>query len=152
MCRENICLFAVLIVSVIMDKSLVKSSGIFYLKSKFFIIRILIYFSFLLIPILSQKSGDLPFIFSALAGVLYTLSMMGQWFFLGKEIDHRLKIYFRVNSSMDRVVYRLFLGMFFFILYFNFLYLFPEIKGWMVSSRLTKSRICFASSSDKRTS
>ena len=109
-----------------MDKSLAKSSGIFYLKSKFFIIRVLTYFSFLLIPILSQKSGDLPFIFSALAGVLYTLFMMGQWFFLGKEIDHRLKIYFRVNSSMDRVVYRLFLGMFFFVLYFNLLYLFPH--------------------------
>jgi len=109
-----------------MNSLRVRKSGIFYLKSKFFIIRLLTYFSFLLIPILSQKSGDLPFIFSALAGVLYTLFMMGQWFFLGKEIDHRLKIYFRVNSSMDRVIYRLFLGMFFFILYFNVLYLFPH--------------------------
>jgi hypothetical protein len=51
---------------------------------------------------------------------------MSQWFFLGKEIDYRLKIYFRVNSSIDRVVYRLFLGMFFFIVLFNCLYLLPS--------------------------
>jgi hypothetical protein len=49
----------------------------------------------------------------------YILFIVSQWFLLGKEIDHRLKIYFRVNSSIDRVVYRLFLGMFFFILLFN---------------------------------
>jgi hypothetical protein len=56
-----------------------------------------------------------------LAGLmtLYILFIVSQWFLLGKEIDHRLKIYFRVNSSIDRVVYRLFLGMFFFILLFN---------------------------------
>jgi hypothetical protein len=46
---------------------------------------------------------------------------MSQWFLLGKEIDHRLKIYFRVNSSIDRIVYRLFLGMFFFVILFNLL-------------------------------
>lgn len=108
-----------------MEKTLVNSSGIFYLKSKFFLIRVLSYFSFLLLPVLTQKSVQLPFIFSSFAAIFYILFIMSQWFFLGKEIDHRLKIYFRVNSSMDRVVYRLFLGMFFFILYFNLLYLFP---------------------------
>lgn len=112
-----------------MEKALVKSSGIFYLKSKFFLIRVLTYFSFLLIPIWTQKSGDLPFVLNGFAEILYILFICSQWFFLGKEIDHRLKIYFRVNSSMDRIVYRLFLGMFFFILYFNFLHLFPE--KWM---------------------
>ncbi|OUR93034.1 hypothetical protein A9Q84_21255 [Halobacteriovorax marinus] len=57
--------------------------------------------------------------------LLYSAFIMSQWFFLGKEIDHRLKIYYRVNSSIDRVVYRLFLGMFFFIILFNLLYLLP---------------------------
>jgi hypothetical protein len=109
-----------------MEKALVKSSGIFYLKSKFFLIRILTYFSFLLIPIWAQKSGDLPFVLNGLAEILYILFICSQWFFLGKEIDYRLKIYFRSNSSMDRIVYRLFLGMFFFIIYFNVLYLFPD--------------------------
>jgi hypothetical protein len=51
--------------------------------------------------------------------------MMGQWFLLGKEIDHRLRIYFKVNSSLDRLVSRFLLGMIFFTLYFNLLSLFP---------------------------
>jgi len=51
--------------------------------------------------------------------------MAGQWFLMGKEIDHRLKIYFRVNSSIDRVIYRLLLGMTFFLFYFNILSLLP---------------------------
>jgi len=57
---------------------------------------------------------------------LYIVFMIGQWFMLGKEIDHRLKIFFKANSSLDRVVYRLLMGMTFFILYFNFLSLFPS--------------------------
>jgi hypothetical protein len=58
--------------------------------------------------------------------------MVSQWFLLGKEIDHRLKIYFRVNSSIDRVVYRLFLGMFFIVIYFNLLSLLPH--KWIYNS------------------
>jgi hypothetical protein len=40
----------------------------------------------------------------------YIMFMGGQWYLLGKEIDHRLKIYFRANSSIDRVLYRLIIG------------------------------------------
>ena len=57
--------------------------------------------------------------------ILYTMFVASQWFMLGKEIDHKLSIFFRVNSSFDRILYRLLLGMFFFILYFNLLYLLP---------------------------
>ena len=57
--------------------------------------------------------------------LLYITFIVCQWFLLGKEIDYRLKIYFRVNSSMDRVAYRLLLGMCFFILYFNVISFFP---------------------------
>ena len=46
------------------------------------------------------------------------LFMGGQWFLLGKEVDYRLKIYFRANSSMDRVIYRLLLGKLTIVLYF----------------------------------
>ena len=56
---------------------------------------------------------------------LYMAFMVGQWFLLGKEIDHRLKIYFRVNSSVDRIIYRLVLGMISMIVYFNLLSLIP---------------------------
>ncbi|MBC7714352.1 MAG: hypothetical protein H7177_13490 [Rhizobacter sp.] len=102
-----------------MDNTLANSSNIFKLKWKFFTFRLVSYFSFLLIPVYVQKGLELRPI--ALAGLmtLYILFIVSQWFLLGKEIDHRLKIYFRVNSSIDRIVYRLLLGMFFFILLFN---------------------------------
>jgi hypothetical protein len=102
-----------------MDNTLAISSNIFKLKWKFFTFRLVSYFSFLLIPVYVQKGLELRPITLAALMTLYILFTIGQWFMLGKEIDHRLKIYFRVNSSIDRVVYRLLLGMFFFILLFN---------------------------------
>jgi hypothetical protein len=56
---------------------------------------------------------------------LYVVFMMTQFFYLGKELDHRLKIYFMVNSSLDRVVYRVLSGMSIMVFYFNFLNLLP---------------------------
>lgn len=55
--------------------------------------------------------------------------MMGQWYLLGKEIDHRLKIYFKANSSTDRLLYRLLTGKVFFILIFNLFGIFPEVMA-----------------------
>lgn len=102
-----------------MENTLANGSNIFKLKWKFFTYRIVSYFSFLLIPVYVQKGLELKPLALAFLMSLYILFIVSQWFLLGKEIDHRLKIYFRVNSSIDRVVYRLFLGMFFFILLFN---------------------------------
>lgn len=104
-----------------MENTLGNSSGIFILKSKFFIYRVLSYCSFLLIPILAPKGVNLHPAMQGFLMTLYICFILSQWFLLGKEIDHRLKIYFRVNSSIDRVVYRLFLGMFFFVMLFNLL-------------------------------
>ena len=104
-----------------MDNTLANGSNIFKLKWKFFTFRLVSYFSFLLLPVYFQKGLSLNPLTTAMLMTLYILFTVGQWFLLGKEIDHRLKIYFRVNSSIDRVVYRLFLGMFFFILLFNLL-------------------------------
>ena len=100
--------------------------GIVYLKSKFFIYRLVSYFSFLLIPVWVQKSIHLNHAALCLMMTLYIMFMMGQWFLLGKEIDHFLNISFRVNSSIDRIIYRLFLGMIFFIIYFYLLSLLPN--------------------------
>lgn len=108
-----------------MENTLAPRSGIIYLKSKFFLIRVVTYFSFLLLPIWIPKTMLASPALQAVAISLFILFICSQWFFLGKEIDHRLKIYFRVNSSMDRLVYRVFLGMFFFIIYFNFLSFLP---------------------------
>ena len=103
-----------------------ENTGILWTKSRFFLQRFIIYFSFLLIPLWIQKTLNLPPFFQPLLMALYILFMMRQWFFLGKEIDYRLKIYFRVNSSIDRVVYRFFLGMCFFSIYFNLLSFLPS--------------------------
>jgi hypothetical protein len=102
-----------------MKNTLENSSGIAALKWKFFTYRAVSYFSFLCIPVFVQKGMHLGMGFEAFFMSLYILFIIGQWFLLGKEIDHRFKIYFRVNSSIDRVVYRLFLGMIFFIILFN---------------------------------
>lgn len=104
-----------------MRNTLEDSSGITRLKWKFFTYRAVSYFSFLCVPIFVQKSLHLPMWLQAFFMTFYILFITGQWFLLGKEIDHRLKIYFRVNSSIDRIVYRLFLGMIFFTILFNFI-------------------------------
>ena len=101
-------------------------SGIVYLKSRFFIYRIIGYFSFLLIPVWVTKTFHLNHGQLCLMMTLYIIFMMGQWFLLGKEIDHFLNIYFKINSSIDRTIYRLFLGLIFFIIYFNLLSFLPN--------------------------
>jgi len=95
-------------------------------KYKFFFYRLIGYFSFLFVPVYSQKyiSSEQPLAFPMM--VFYLCFLVGQWFLLGKEVDYRLKIFFRVNSNMDRIVYRLFLGLSLFIVYFNLINLFPD--------------------------
>ncbi len=58
--------------------------------------------------------------------IAYLMFMGGQWYLLGKEIDHRLKIYFRANSTIDRVLYRLIIGHATMILVFNLMSFIPE--------------------------
>lgn len=52
--------------------------------------------------------------------------MAGQWYLLGKEIDHVLKIYFKANSSIDRILYRLILGNTTTMIIFSIMSFFPE--------------------------
>jgi hypothetical protein len=106
--------------------------NILLLKSRFFLVRALTYSSFLLFPIYIPKSVNLSPIWQCMIMLVYILFMCGQWFLLGKEIDHRLKIYYRVNSSLDRIIYRIFLGMIFVILYFNLINLLEP--KWLYNS------------------
>lgn len=58
--------------------------------------------------------------------------MGGQWYLLGKEIDHRFKIYYRANSSMERIVYRMVMGSIVMLLLFNLFILFPSaVQGYL---------------------
>ncbi|MGE3608952.1 MAG: hypothetical protein AB7I27_05150 [Bacteriovoracaceae bacterium] len=93
-----------------MNITLEKNSNILWEKCKFFLSRALTYFSFLLLPVWIQKSTELSMFMQSILMALYLMFMAGQWYLLGKEIDHRLKIYFRANSSIDRILYRLVIG------------------------------------------
>jgi hypothetical protein len=109
-----------------MDNTLVKNSNILWEKSKFFANRALIYFSFLLLPVWIQKSLEINIFVQSLMMLAYLVFMAGQWYLLGKEIDHRLKIYFRANSTIDRVLYRLIIGNAIMMLIFNLMSFLPQ--------------------------
>lgn len=109
-----------------MENALEKKSNIAWEKSKFFINRLLIYFSFLLLPVWIQKTLQINIFVQSLVMLLYLMFMGGQWYLLGKEIDHRLKIYFRANSSIDRVLYRLVIGNAAMMVIFNLMTFIPD--------------------------
>lgn len=109
-----------------MDNALAKNSNIWWEKSKFFINRLLIYFSFLLLPVWIQKTLEINIFVQSLLMLAYLMFMAGQWYLLGKEIDHRLKIYFRANSSIDRVLYRVIIGNATMMIIFNLMSFIPD--------------------------
>lgn len=109
-----------------MVKTLGKRSSIVLQKSKFFIFRLFIYFSFLLLPIWIQKSVELSLFSQSLMMLFYSMFMASQWYLLGKEVDYRLRIYFRANSTVDRILYRLLIGYGVMILFFNLLSFIPQ--------------------------
>jgi hypothetical protein len=104
-----------------MEKTLVNNSNIIWTKSKFFINRAFIYFSFLLLPVWIQKTAEINLFVQSLLMLAYLMFMAGQWYLLGREIDHRLKIYFRANSSIDRILYRIIIGSATMMVLFNFM-------------------------------
>lgn len=95
-------------------------------KSKFFFNRVLIYFSFLLLPVWIQKTLEINIFVQSIMMLCYLMFMGGQWYLLGKEIDHRLKIYFRANSSIDRVLYRVIIGNATMMILFNIMAFIPD--------------------------
>ena len=115
-----------------MTNTLEKNSSILKQKVKFFLFRAVTYCFFLLTPIWLPKAIELPKAIQVPLMVLYIMFMMTQWYLMGKEIDHRLKIYFRVNSSIDRLIYRMSLGMFFMVILFNLLSFLPA--KWIYNS------------------
>jgi len=109
-----------------MQNTLAKSSNIAWEKSKFFINRAVIYFSFLLLPVWIQKTSEINIFAQSLLMLAYIMFMAGQWYLLGKEIDHRLKIYFRANSTIDRVLYRVLIGNATMMVIFNLMTFIPD--------------------------
>ncbi len=109
-----------------MENTLVKNSSIGWEKSKFFVNRAVIYFSFLLLPVWIQKSIEVNMFVQSLLMLAYLMFMAGQWYLLGKEIDYRLKIYFRANSTIDRILYRLIIGHATMMILFNLMSFIPD--------------------------
>ncbi len=109
-----------------MSNTLTNNSDIWWEKARFFISRILIYFTFLLLPVWIPKTLEINIFVQSLMVLLYLLFMAGQWYLLGKEIDHRLRIYFRANSSIDRVLYRVIIGSATMMLIFNVMSFIPD--------------------------
>jgi len=88
-------------------------------KARFFITRLLTYFSLLLLPVWIPKLLTLHPLFHFLLIISYLLFLFSQWYLLAKEIDHRFKIHVKTNSSLERTLYRVLAGQAFMILYFN---------------------------------
>ncbi len=109
-----------------MEDSLAKKSDFLKIKYKFFINRLVIYFSFLCIPIWVQETLGMNLLFQSGILLAYMFFMGGQWYLLGKEIDHRFKIYYRANSSMERIVYRIIMGSIAMMFLFNIFSFLPE--------------------------
>ena len=108
-----------------MIKALAKRSDILKRKYAFFINRILTYLMFLLIPIYIESIAKMNLFTQSLILIIYMFFMGGQWYLLGKEVDHRFKIYYKANSSIERILYRLVLGTVLTIVLFNIFSLFP---------------------------
>lgn len=109
-----------------MAKTLANKSGFFKEKAKFFLFRGFSYFSFLMLPIYLQEAHESGVIVHLAGLLIYNLFMISQWYFLGKEIDYRLKIYIEVNSSIDRIIERTLLGFILMVLWFNIISLLGE--------------------------
>lgn len=109
-----------------MVKTLVNKSDILKKKYIFFINRILTYCLFALIPFYINEITQLSLFYKSIILVIYMFFMGGQWYLLGKEVDHRFKIFYKANSSIERILYRLVLGTILTIFLFNLFSIFPD--------------------------
>lgn len=80
----------------------------------------------MLLPVWIQKTLELNIFIQSLMMLAYLLFMGGQWYLLGKEIDYRFKIYFRANSTIDRLLYRIVLGHTLMIFILNLMSFIPD--------------------------
>lgn len=66
---------------------------------------------------------------SLLGSMLYFLLNIPLFLFLGEFLDFQFKIYFQVNSSLDRYIYRIFSGMILQTIFIQFILNLPESFG-----------------------
>ncbi len=101
-------------------------------KASFFLSRLLIFLIFFLLffpsgPMLPWREsleGTKGYLF--FSSCYYFFFLLLQWYYLGREIDYRFKIYYKVHSALDRPVYRLLMGMMIMLVLFNWSVYFPS--------------------------
>lgn len=105
---------------------LFNQNSLLFIKSRFFITRLITYFSLLLLPVWIPKLLPMHQFFHYLVILLYLMFLFSQWYLLAKEIDYRFKIHVKTNSSMERTLYRILVGQTFMIFYFSLLGFIPN--------------------------
>jgi len=95
-------------------------------KWQFFLQRFFLYFGFLLIPLWMNRVVETTPLFQLGVLLSYIVFLFAQFYLLAKEVDHRLKISVRAQSSTERILYRLVIGQSFFLLYFFLLNYIPQ--------------------------
>ncbi len=105
--------------------SLFNKNSLLFTKSRFFLTRLITYFSLLLLPVWIPKLLPLHQVFHYLVILLYLMFLFSQWYLLAKEVDYRFKIHVKTNSSMERTLYRILVGQTFMIFYFSILGFIP---------------------------
>jgi hypothetical protein len=95
-------------------------------KWQFFLQRFFLYFGVLLIPLWINRIVETNALFQLFILLIYIVFLFGQFYLLAKEVDHRLKISVRAQSSTERILYRLVIGQSFFLVYFFLLNYIPS--------------------------
>ena len=106
--------------------SIFNTDSLLFQKSRFFLTRLITYFSLLLLPVWIPKLLPMHPIFHYVLICLYLMFLFSQWYLLAKEIDYRFKIHVKTNSSMERTLYRLLVGQTFMIFYFSVIGFIPH--------------------------
>jgi hypothetical protein len=106
--------------------SLLNKNSLLIAKSRFFLTRLITYFSLLLLPVWIPKLLPMHTFFHYLLICLYLMFLFSQWYLFAKEMDYRFKIHVKTNSSMERTLYRVLVGQTFMIFYFSLMGFVPN--------------------------
>ncbi len=95
-------------------------------KIGFFLSRISVYTLGLSLPFSFEYLANENKIYGYLSVFLYFVFLTSNWYLWGKEINYRFKIYARANSSLDRILERVIIGLVLSLFIFSFIFIFGQ--------------------------
>ncbi|MCB9094627.1 MAG: hypothetical protein H6621_06110 [Halobacteriovoraceae bacterium] len=105
-------------------------------KVAYFLKKLSIFLLFLSLPVVQSHQHNLSFELSLVFFLAYFVFICWQSYLLSREIEHRLRIYPRANSSMDRILARILMGSSLIMVYCSFLSVFSgkvaDVLYWSV--------------------